>query len=148
MDDPRVSRLVLRPKFEKQHEEFRGALDRVWRQGGWTVFIDELYYVDEELRLRALVNRLLTQGRDPGRISVVCGMQRPTNITRFAIGEASHVICFGLERRDAKILEHQKLAAVVEELPHHHFAWLHVPSRRIWRGKLDIRSGQLVGELV
>lgn len=156
MDDPRVSRLVLHPKWENQQSEFGRALDKVWRQGGWTVYGDELYYLDQELRLRPLLNRLLTQGRAPGRISVVCGMQRPTNVSRFAIGEASHIICFGLEERDAKILENRKLQTIVagderrdiEGLGSHEFAWYHVPSRKIWRGKLNIRSGQLTGEIV
>jgi AAA domain len=135
LDDPRNDRLELQPRFEKQAEEFGRALDKVWRMGGFTVFVDETHYVDDELGLRPLLNRLLTQGRSPGRISVVCGMQRPTNVTRFAIGESSHVLSFGLEGRDVKILEQaapRRMGDIVEQLPQHHFAWYHIPSRRMW----------------
>lgn len=151
MDDPRVFRLELKPRYERQEPEFRAALERAWKQGGWTVYVDETHHVDGELGLRPLLNRLLTQGRAPGRISVVCGMQRPTTVTRFAIGESTHVISFNVEGRDAKILGEAaspRMAKVVEQLPQHHIAWLHVPSRRIWAGKLNLRSNALEGEIV
>lgn len=146
MDDPRASRVVLMPQWEKQASEFDAALSRVWAQGGWTVYVDETHYVDGELKLRDKLNRLLTQGREPGRISVVCGMQRPTSVTRFAIGEATHVISFGLEGRDAKILGEAatpRMSKIVERLGHHEFAWLYIPTRAIWTGKLNINTGQL-----
>jgi hypothetical protein len=151
MENPQVSRLELRPKYERQAVEFQSALERAWRHGGWSVFVDELFYVDTELGCRPLLNRLLTQGRSPGRISVVCGMQRPTTVTRFAIGEATHVLSFGLEGRDAKILGEAaspRMARVVEQLPRHHVAWLDVPSRRIWTGKLNMKTNTLEGEVI
>lgn len=135
LDDPRVDRLELHPHFDKQSAEFAQALDKVWRMGGFTVYVDETHYVDDELGLRPLLNRLLTQGRSPGKISMVCGMQRPTNVTRFAIGESSHVLAFGLEGRDVKILEQAaspRIGDIVEQLPQHHFAWYHIPSRQMW----------------
>lgn len=142
---------MLRPKFERQEKEFDLALRKVWAQGGWTVAIDETYYVDQELGLRPLINRLLTQGRSPGKISVVSGMQRPTSVSRFAIGESSHVISFGLEGRDAKILEQAatpKLGKIVTELPRFHFAWLSIPKRQIWVGKLNLKDGSFQGSVV
>jgi hypothetical protein len=111
--------------------------------------IDETHYVDTELKLRPLINRLLTQGRSPGYISMICGMQRPTGTTRFAIGESTHVISFGLEGRDAKILEQASspaLGKVVTDLGVHELAWYAVPYRKIWRGKLDMKSNAFVGE--
>jgi hypothetical protein len=151
LEDPRLNRIVLRPKFERQEKEFDLALRKVWAQGGWTVAIDETYYVDQELGLRPLINRLLTQGRSPGKISVVSGMQRPTSVSRFAIGESSHVISFGLEGRDAKILEQAatpKLGKIVTELPRFHFAWLSIPKRQIWVGKLNLKDGSFQGSVV
>lgn len=151
MDDPRNNRIVLRPRFERQRDEFEGALKKAWAQGGWTVNVDETHYVDLELGLRPLLNRLLTQGRSPGKISVVCGMQRPTTVSRFAIGEASHVISFGLEGRDAKILEQAAtptLGKIVPDLKRFHFAWLSIPERRIWVGKMNLGTGTYTGEYV
>lgn len=142
MDDPRASRLLLRPKFTRHNYEFARALDKAWQQGGWTVYVDELYYIDGELKLSKPLNRLLTQGRDPGRITVVCGMQRPTNVTRFAIGEASHVISFSVEGRDVTILRDiagARFSRLVEELGPKEFAWMDRGDnqKRIWIGRLD-----------
>jgi hypothetical protein len=78
-------------------------------------------------------------------------MQRPTQVTRFAIGESSHVVSFGLEGRDVTILAEaagQRLGSVVSTLPRFSFAWYHVPSRQIWSGTLDLDRNAFAGELV
>jgi len=141
-----LNRVVLFPKYENQAIEFAKALDLVWKQGGWTIYLDELFYLDK-LGVRLFIERLLTQGRSKG-ISVVSGMQRPVSVTRFAIGESSHVVSFGLEGRDAKLLGEvasPKLSKVVQELPRHAFAWYNVPTRQFWKGKyqdLERRDNQ------
>src|SRR5580692_1965636 len=147
MDDPRQTRIILRPRFEKQSQEFSRALNKAWKAGGWTVAVDELFYVDNELGLRAPISRILTQGRDPGRISMVTGMQRPSLVTRFALGEASHVISFGLEGRDIKILQdatNRRVADIAAALPRFNFVWYHVPTRAAWTGKLDMKTGMFI----
>jgi hypothetical protein len=148
--DARQKRIVLRPRppLSNQQREIGRAFELMWQQGGWTVVIDELWYVDKKLKLGDYVDQFLTQGRDPGRLSVWSGMQRPSQITRFAIGESTHVISFGLEGRDAKILADatsKRFADVVTELPRHTFAWYNVPTRQIWVGRLDLRTGALTG---
>jgi hypothetical protein len=151
MDDPRNERVELRPKMDQQQAEVARALDKVWRHGGWTCYVDETWFVDQELGCRPLLNRLLTQGRDPGRISVVCAMQRPVSVTRFAIGESTHVISFGMEGRDAKIVGETtspRMTKAVQELDgeKHEFAHYHIPSRRLWKGSLNMKTGQLEGQ--
>lgn len=131
-----LNRLVLYPRYENQAEEFARALDIVWKQGGWTVYLDELFYLDK-LGIRLFIERLLTQGRSKG-ISVISGMQRPVFVTRFAIGESSHVVSFGLEGRDAKLIGEvasPKLTPIVQQLVRHEFVWYDVPHRKYWRGK-------------
>lgn len=93
---------LLEPRYEEQARECRRALEMVWKQGGWTIAIDELYYATL-LGLEKPINKLLTQGRSKS-ISVVCGMQRPTGITRFAISQATHVFTFQSEGRDVKTI--------------------------------------------
>jgi hypothetical protein len=151
LKNSKYNKMVLRPKFEAQRDEFQEAFELVWKQGGWTVAVDELYYLDAELKLRVPINRLLTQGREPGKISVCTGMQRPTAVTRFAIGEATHCISFAVEGRDAKILQDatsKAFAEVTTALPRHHFAWYYVPERSIWVGTVDMKTGYLVGRNV
>jgi energy-coupling factor transporter ATP-binding protein EcfA2 len=149
MDNTRYDSFLLVPKYEDQQRQFSIALERVWRQGGWTIYGDELFYLSERLRLTKPIERLLTQGRSKG-ISVAIGMQRPARVTRFAISESTHVLSFGLEGRDAKELSYATTRAVedaVSGLPEHHFVWFKRP-RTVWVGTLDIASGELHGEYI
>jgi len=139
---------MLDPKYEHQFAEFHLALEKVWRQGGWTVALDELLYLDR-LGLRKPIERLLTQGRSKG-ISVLVGMQRPAQVTRFAISESMHVLSFGLEGRDAKELglaTQRWVGDAVAQLGRYEFAWYRRPDR-LWVGKLDLKTHALVGEEV
>jgi hypothetical protein len=147
MDDARHDSYQLVPVYARQQREFRLALERVWQQGGWTCFVDELFYMSERLKLGEPIERLLTQGRSKA-ISVAIGMQRPARVSRFAISESTHVLSFGLEGRDAKELSYATTRAVertVSELPPHHFVWFKRP-RTVWVGMLDLRAGELHGE--
>jgi hypothetical protein len=146
MDDTRSDSFTLNPKYERQRIEFALALERAWRQGGWTVYVDELFYQSERLRLAEPIERLLTQGRSKS-ISVAVGMQRPARISRFAISESTHVLSFALEGRDAKELSYATTRAMedaVRGLPEHWFAWFRRP-RQVWVGTLDLRAGELHG---
>ena len=137
MDDPRKSRLVLTPKYEHQRGEFYQALDKAWKQGGWTVYVDELFYLDDKLHLREPVDRLLTQGRSK-YLSIFTGMQRPSLVTRFAISQATHVISFIAEGRDAKILgeaTNRTVEQAVMALGEHQFVWFYRPQRKLWIGR-------------
>jgi hypothetical protein len=148
LDNLRLEHILLDPRYERQYPEFLAALDRIWRQGGWTVALDELLYLDR-LGLRKPIERLLTQGRSKG-ISVLVGMQRPAQVTRFAISESMHVLSFGLEGRDAKELglaTQRWVGDAVSQLGRFEFAWYRRPDR-LWVGKLDLRTRALVGEEV
>lgn len=149
IEDSRFDRFLLVPKYERQAAEFRDALERIWRMGGFTTYADELFYLSERLRLESPIERLLTQGRSKG-ISVAIGMQRPARISRFAISESTHVLSFGLEGRDAKELSYattRGLEVAVQQLREHEFVWFRRP-RTLWIGRLDIRSGELHGDYI
>lgn len=92
---------ILDPKYEQQRYEAYRLFEMAWKEGGWCIQVDELYYVCDVLKLESPVNRLLTQGRSLG-ISMVCGEQRPVRVTRFANTEAIHVFSFRVEGRDVK----------------------------------------------
>lgn len=144
IDNPRYTRFVLHPSYDRQRYEFAQVLDRVWKQGGWTVNIDELYQIDSLFRLGPFVNRLLTQGRSE-HISVVCGMQRPVSVTRFALSQAAHVIVFAQEGRDLKTVidaTTPRMDAAVKGLKRYQFAWYSRRDSEIWVGKLqDLLKG-------
>jgi hypothetical protein len=119
-------------------------LERVWRQGGWTVCIDELWYA-EQIGLKPYIERLLTQGRSKG-ISVVIGQQRPVATSRFAISQTTHLFTFRVEGRDAKTIAESttpRLLPVVADLRGHDFAYYHRAARIVATG--NARSlGRLV----
>ena len=163
MDDQRYSRFVLNPRPRRrfgavasardlrvaQYAEFRAAFDRIFAQGGWTAYLDEVFYLTETLRLGVEIETLLTQGRSLG-ISVAGGIQRPVRITRFLLTESRHILSFRLEGRDAKEFAdstHEMVRREVTTLPEHHFLWFRRPDR-LWKGRLDMHEGRLVGEYV
>lgn len=139
LSSPKTCRFVLDPPYERQREEFAKALYRVWVEGGWTVYLDELYYLTQEVRLNRPITMLLTQGRSQD-ITVMVGMQRPVSITRFALSQATHVISFYQEARDAKILAEAtsiRILPIVESLGRHEFVWYYRPENTMWRGRLQ-----------
>lgn len=102
MDEPYAQYLIVDPPYEKQGDVGFDLLERAWRQGGWTVVIDELWYT-ERLNLRPQIERLLTQGRSENLTAIV-GMQRPVFVSRFALSQCTHVFSFRVEGRDVKVM--------------------------------------------
>lgn len=143
MADLSHERIVLSPKYEHQAREIARALDLVWRQGGWTVYVDELYYTSQHLKLSPFVDRLLTQGRSKG-VSVVTGMQRPVQVSRFALSQSTHVLAFAQEARDAKLLGEatsRAMEGAVNGLARYEFAWYDRIARSVWTGNRDDLRG-------
>lgn len=85
-----ATRYLLKPSYERQASEFYQAFSMAWEQGGWCVYIDELYYM-QRLGLEESIVKLLTQGRS-NFLTVVCGVQRPAWVSRFAFSEPRYVI--------------------------------------------------------
>jgi hypothetical protein len=130
--------------MKHQPLEFWSVLEKAYKHGGWTLWIDELLYLDR-LGLRTHIENLLTQGRSKG-VSVWVGMQRPAQITRFALSESTHVLAFQLEGRDAKTLADAttpRIIPVVEGLARHEFVWYDRVTRALWTGKVNKRTGLL-----
>jgi hypothetical protein len=76
-----------------QKEAFRLALIDIYRKGGYCLYIDELRYVTDFLRLAPLVDLLWQQGRSLG-VSVVGGTQRPAFVPLAAYDQATHLFLF------------------------------------------------------
>jgi hypothetical protein len=99
---------------------FRESLAAAFWQTGWTVGIDELEYINRDLRIESPVNRLLRQGRSQHN-TMVLGTQRPRHVTLHAYEQATHL--FMWRQADlSNIVRASELAgvnrtAVVEALP-------------------------------
>lgn len=148
MLEPVGKKTPLRQTVAIQAPEVGRCIDLVWKQGAWSLYLDELFYVDNQLKLQADVNALLTQGRSKN-ITVIMGAQRPVRISRFALSEATHVLTFRQDGRDAKTLAEATtpdLAKKVMSLQRYHFVWYYRPEHQFWTGTLDLQTGELNGE--
>lgn len=136
MDDVKGNdRILLTPAYERQAWEGWHALERAWRQGNWTIVIDELWYA-EKIGLKEPIERLLTQGRSKG-ISVIIGMQRPAQISRFAISQCTHLFTFRVDGRDAdtiKLATTPRIIPAIESLSGHDFAYYNRSRRLVTTG--------------
>jgi hypothetical protein len=87
----------------KQATRVHTALNTMYQEGGWTVFIDEAGYLAGTLGLGKAVGVLLNQGRS-SRISVVLCVTRPTSVIarvpKEAFSQPRHKLIFRYENRD------------------------------------------------
>lgn len=141
MDQWDANRVLLEPRLTYQAREIWLAINNVWKHGGWTLAVDEMWYIERRLGLREPIENLLTQGRSK-KITVMVGMQRPAWVSRFGIAEATHVFSFRTEGRDTKALAESttpKIAPVLENLQGHDFAYFNRAKRLIATGNaLDL----------
>lgn len=132
-------RILLEPPYERQPRAFAEALELVWRQEAWTVFVDDLPYVEElGAAVQGRIKRLLTMGRSKS-VSMWCAMQRPTGVTRYAIGESRLTVSFMIEGRDVDELvksTNKQFGEACEQLDEHDVAMFWRPTREVWVGRL------------
>lgn len=140
MDHWRSERLLLEPDYERQAVEGYRMLDRAWKDGSWTIVIDENWYAEQQLGLKAYIVRLLTQGRSKN-ISVIVGMQRPVDISRFALSEITHLFCFRCEGRDLKFSLRDstidEIVPAVRSLRGHDFVYYNAAKQIITTGNAN-----------
>jgi len=122
---------VLWPKIAKvedlrtQQAVFGRCLHDVYRVGGWTLYMDEVRYLGETLRLRKLLELLWLQGRS-NDISIVATSQRPAWIPLEAYQSADHLFMFresdmrNLQRlREIGGVDRDRLAYDLQRIPKH-----------------------------
>jgi hypothetical protein len=146
MTDGRLERLEIFPRRSRMAYEFFQALKKVFEMGGWTTYTDELFKL-HKLGLQDVYEECYTQLRS-NFVSMVGGIQRPVDVTRFAMGESTHLISFGLEGRDAKTVGEAaspRMVPIVTQLRRYEFAWWYQPDKEIWVGRYNAKTGQLEG---
>lgn len=74
-----------------QKEVFHSAFERIYREGHWTLAIDELWFFDQILKLGGDVKMFLLQARSLG-ISLICGTQRPAWVPRELYTSCTHLM--------------------------------------------------------
>jgi hypothetical protein len=155
LKDVQVNRIeVAPPRMDKalQRQMAAHAMETAWRQGGWTLDLDELLYLDR-LGLLDEYEQLYTQGRSL-KLTLLAGMQRPVQISRFTLSQSRHVISFGMEGRDVNMTlapaTSPRMKDVVPSLDGdaYEFAWYERRSRRIWVGRLNVDTDCLEGDYI
>lgn len=99
--------LWVKPKSIKdtdaQAKSIYAALDAIYLDGGWCVYVDEAGYVVGTLGLGSALGVLLNQGRS-SMISIVAVMTRPTSliakVPKEALNQPRHKIIFKYDNRD------------------------------------------------
>lgn len=97
---PNVLRSSLRVVFWPTYRTPDDVPDQAWQigtalraafvDGGWCLFVDELWYFDHVLGLKKMVEMIWTQGRSIG-LSLVAGTQRPAHVSLLLYDQSTHV---------------------------------------------------------
>lgn len=96
LDPKQFPRRVLWPdagkldSVQQQKIIFHDAFERIYREGGWTVAIDELWYIDNVLKLEMDVKLYLLQARALG-ISLLVATQRPAWVPLEVYDQSTHL---------------------------------------------------------
>ena len=80
----------------EQKKQSEAALEDIMSQGGWTVYIDELRWFVDRMKLADWVTDLWTQAREIG-VSAIGSTQRPVWVTRDIYANSSHFYIWGTE---------------------------------------------------
>lgn len=75
---------------KKQQHEFRLALHHMYRQGGWCIYVDELWFIIHHLKLELEVRTFLQQSRSIG-CSLVLLTQRPAFVPLEVYDQSTHL---------------------------------------------------------
>jgi len=95
----RAQRYIVWPKFKKAGDErqqqtvFVDAFNRIFAQGGWTLYVDETYYFSDHLKLDYYLRLFWTQARS-NKISFVAATQRPRDVPVLMYDQATHLFLF------------------------------------------------------
>lgn len=97
LDPRRFPRRVLWPDARDVHAEvkqrnvFQHAFGAIYREGGWTVYLDELWYLVNNLKLGHEIKTYLLQARSLG-ISLLVATQRPAWVPLEIYDQSTHLM--------------------------------------------------------
>lgn len=74
----------------RQQRAFKMAMHHMYRQGGWCIYIDELWFIIHHLKLELEVRTFLQQSRSIG-ISLVALTQRPAFVPLEVYDQSTHL---------------------------------------------------------
>lgn len=130
-----ASKIIYRPPYATLQEDVSELFLMIYEQGGWTVFVDEVYSLGRRMGEYIL---LLTRGRSRG-ISVWTGTQRPRWLPLEAFTESKHWFIFRVfSKSDIKAISDQTTPEVASEigmLAPYHFLYYDNQTNRLVRSR-------------
>lgn len=97
LDPADYPRRVIWPDARKldsrshQKAVFLDSMERIYREGNWTLTIDELWYISNILKLEEMVKVYLLQARAMG-ISLLAATQRPSSVPVELYDQSTHLM--------------------------------------------------------
>lgn len=132
------SRYLLWPKHRKPGDEkkqiavFASAFDEIYVQGGWTLYIDETWYMGDTLGLDDKMNTFWTQSRSK-RISFVTATQRARNVPLLMYDQATHLFVFSVRDEYARkrlgeigAVDKKEMMYEITHLGNHEFLYINL----------------------
>ncbi len=122
-----------------QQTEFRKALDAIYRQGYWCVYVDELWFIIHHLKLDLEVRTYLQQARSLG-VSLFATTQRPAFVPLEVYDQSTHLFFWrdndernlsrlsGISWRSANDLKH-----LIANLDVHQVLYINTRTGDMWR---------------
>lgn len=144
------NRIVFKPRLPspdrkgraQQADAFRTVLFEIFEYGGWTIVVDELFYVCDQLGLADTMEMFWTQGRTLN-VSVMGATQQPVSVPVMAFSEAWHLFLFRQNdrRRINRMAEFsagqdQVLRDLIPQLPEHEFVHVETRTGRMVRSRV------------
>lgn len=93
-------RLLLWPRMgherdiANQRKQFTIALNEMYREGRWSIYIDEARYMAEMLKMQTMLKLLWTQGRS-SKLTIIAGAQRPAFVPPEIYDQSTHLFFWG-----------------------------------------------------
>lgn len=130
-----------------QQEEFKEALAHIYREGGWAVYIDELWFIIHHLKLELEVKTYLQQARALD-ISLVAATQRPAHIPLEVYDQSTHLF-FWLDNDERNLkrisgiswLSADLVRHIVSRLERHEVLYINTRNGTMFRTKAPSPTG-------
>jgi energy-coupling factor transporter ATP-binding protein EcfA2 len=129
-----------------QRNHFQRALAQIYREGGWCVYIDELWFIIHHLKLELEVRTYLQQARSNG-ISLVAATQRPAFVPLEVYDQSTHLFFWrdGDERNLNRIsgiswLNANYVRVLVANLERHEVLYINTVTGEMYRTTAPVES--------
>lgn len=129
-----------------QRKQFLTCLEGAWKHGNWTIVLDELRYIADQLNLRKALDVMYLQSRSSG-VSLVSVTQRPSWVPLEAFSQSSHLFFFtcrdeyDLKRIQGLGAANSKLVrSMVESLERYQFVYVNALTGDILISKVGTKA--------